>query len=353
MKLYKLDSLGKLRIWEVIKIGNLIVTRHGRADGAMQESEDEIRFGMQGRSVDEQVDFQINSMIKRRLDKGYVKDKNKAVSNPKNSLGFHKPMLASKVSYEKISYGNCYVQRKYDGHRCLITMHNGTAIAYSRGGKLITSINHILHEIQATGRLEEGETLDGELYIHGIPLQEISSLVRTQKAQSPSLIFHCYDFISGESFPIRLNKIQEKLERLKYSRAVETFHAMDKLSILDYFGDFREEGYEGAIVRWGQSGYQDGKRVKHLMKVKEVIRNEFKVLDIITSYEGFARLVCNSKGGKFRVLAHGTHLRKREILVNKEKYIGKYITVEFACYTNSGKPSQPVAVEWRDKDEFK
>ncbi len=352
MKLYKLDSQGKLRLWQVKRIKNTIHVRHGQVDGAMQESEDTIRVGKGGRTVDEQIEMMIESMISRRIDRGYVADKNKVVSNPKNGLGFHKPMLASKVNYEKIEYENCYVQRKYDGHRCLITMHNGSAIAYSRGGKKITSINHILYEITATARLQEGETLDGELYTHGMALQDISSLVRTQKSQSPTLVYHCYDFISNEAFPFRLNIIQGKLERLKYSLVAETFHVTDEISIIDLFNVFRNENYEGAIVRWGESGYKDGKRVKFLMKVKDTIRAEFKVINVLSSVDGLARLICKCKGGEFAVYAHGTHVRKREVLINKEKYIGQYITVEFASYTNNGKPSQPIAKEWRDKNEF-
>ena len=352
MKLYKLDSLGKVRVWEIKREENKIIVSHGREGGSMQGKEEEVRFGVAGRTVSEQIEFQINSMIKKRKDKGYVDNKSSVVKNPKNSLGFHKPMLAGKIDYDKITYSNCYVQRKYDGHRCLITMHNGTAIAYSRGGKLITSINHILHEITGAGRLEEGETIDGELYVHGMALQDISSLVRTQKNQSPRLVYHCYDLVSEDTFPVRLNIIQGKMERLKYSLAVETFHVINQSSITNYFNHFRAEGYEGAIVRWGQSGYQDGKRVKYLMKVKDFISKEYKVKNIVPSSEGMARLVCNSKGGEFKVFAHGTHVQKREILVNKEKYIGKYIVVEFAGYTNSGKPSQPVAVDWREKGEF-
>lgn len=353
MKLYKLDSLGKIRVWEVKKKGNKIIVEYGKEDGSMREVEEEVRFGVAGRTVSEQIELQINSMINKKKDNGYIEERSSVVKNPKNSLGFHKPMLAGKIDYDKITYSNCYVQRKYDGHRCLITMHNGTAIAYSRGGKLITSINHILDEITGAGRLEEGETIDGELYVHGMALQDISSLVRTQKNQSPRLVYHCYDLVSEDTFPVRLNIIQGKMERMKHSLAVETFHINKENEIFNLFNKFRDAGYEGAIVRWGQSGYQDGKRVKYLMKVKDFIREEFKVKNIIPSSEGMARLVCNSRGGEFNVFAHGTHVQKREILINKEKYIGRYITVEFASYTNSGKPSQGIAVEWREEIDFR
>jgi len=352
MKLYKLDSVGKLRLWEVIRVKNTIHVRHGQVDGAMQESEDTIRIGKGGRTVDEQIEMMISSMIKRRIERGYFYNKSDVVKKPKNSLGFHNPMLASKVNYDKIEYENCYVQRKYDGHRCLITMHNGAAIAYSRGGKKITSIAHILDEIVAADRLQEGETLDGELYIHGMALQDIGSLVRTQKNQSPELIYHCYDFISSESFIKRLGKIRKIFTRMKYSRSISTVYASDESTIVSWFKTFRNEGYEGAIVRWGENGYEDGKRTKYLMKVKEVIRAEFKVINVLSSVDGLARLICKCKGGEFAVYAHGTHVRKREVLINKEKYIGKYISVEFASYTNSKKPSQPIAIEWREKSEF-
>ena len=56
-------------------------------------------------------------------------------------------------------------------------------------------------------------------------------------------------------------------------------------------------------------------------------------------------------GKKFKVSCHGDHYEKREVLENIEKYIGKYVTIEYPELTDSGKPSQPVALNWREENE--
>jgi len=109
----------------------------------------------------------------------------------------------------------------------------------------------------------------------------------------------------------------------------------------------RALGYEGLILRDLKMPYEVGKRSKGLIKVKQFMDAEFKVVDILPSAEGWARLVCELPGDTFKVSAPGTIYQKTEVLKRKDEFIGEFVTVTFANYTIDGKPFHPVAERWR------
>ena len=121
--------------------------------------------------------------------------------------------------------------------------------------------------------------------------------------------------------------------------------------VLRNFRRYREDGYEGAILRWGDTGYEDGKRSKSLVKIKEWHDEEFLIIDVVPSREGWGRLVCelNDRTGTFYVSAPGDMAQKKWALQEKERFIGRWVTVEYANYTADGIPFHPVAINYRDE----
>ena len=104
--------------------------------------------------------------------------------------------------------------------------------------------------------------------------------------------------------------------------------------------------------------HEAGKRSKGLIKVKPmhfgefVVDDEFLVVDIIPSKDGWAILVCETEEGKqFKVSCHGTFEYKKEVYENRDDYFGKHIRIEFAGLTKSKIPFHPVAICWREKHE--
>jgi ATP-dependent DNA ligase len=129
---------------------------------------------------------------------------------------------------------------------------------------------------------------------------------------------------------------------------VETFRVFDEDQMLEWHRFFREHKYEGTIIRHTSAGYEDGKRSRSLLKLKDWNDEEFVVTDILESKDGWARLVCvQNNGTTFSVSAPGTMTDKEEVWNNKENYIGRLITVEFAYRTEEGIPFHPIAKAWR------
>lgn len=348
--LYIKDNTGAIRVWDIDETFTGYCIEFGQLGGAMQEKFIEV-VEKGGRDIDEQIELEINSRITKQLNKGYVYDLEKAkAGKPTNALGFVKPMLAQK---DKPLPFRFYLQYKLNGNRCLITKVDGELIAYSRGGKLIKSIDHIL---EAAKDIPEGTTLDGELYRHGTSLQTLRSWIAKKQADSNRLEYHCYDIVQ----PVGFSKRLESLKKLTLGPSIKIVESTLETSSIDLRSVFRlakSELYEGLIARDLVTPYEDGKRSNSLIKIKKIGDEgyddaEFKVLDISASRDGWAMLQLVTDDLKpFKVSAPGTMAQKFAIYHNRKQYIGKYVTVEWPELTDSGIPSQPIAVAWREQGE--
>jgi len=230
-------------------------------------------------------------------------------------------------------------------------MWNGTLIAYSRNGKSINSIDHILKDLQW---LPEGYTLDGELYVHGMPLQSISSLVRKSQPDSKKLVYIVYDCMFKEG---AYSRRCQWLNKQEWAQTVElaptTLFSLVKEPIGIQLQRAIADGYEGLILRHGNTGYEAGKRSQSLVKVKQVLDAEFCIVGVHQSADGWAIFECYKRPGvlaylqdndTFRVSAMGTMQDKHDAWANRNDFIGKMLTVEFFEWTNDSKPFHPVAI---------
>ena len=344
-KLFLLDAKSKVRVWTIWADGIELVMEYGLEDGTKTVKRERVPFGLGGRTQEQQIQLRMESRINDMIKKGYKETRETALhSRGTNGLGFHKPMLAKPLKNVKnIDFANAFVQHKYDGHRCMITKRNGEMIAYSRQSKLITSINHILENLN----LPEGMTIDGELYAHGFPLQTLTSWIKKEQEGSKNLLFHAYDLVADDNYLRRFDMLNNIVGT--YSSIVPTMRVHSQEDVSRHFEHSRKEGYEGTIIRWGEEGYHVGKRSQYLVKVKATHDAEFPVTDIISSKDGWAILVCSmGNGATFKVTAPGTMQEKQAVYDHKEGFIGKLITVEYANLTADGVPFHPVALRWRE-----
>ena len=135
------DNKGQLRVWTIDAVSDGFVISHGVYDGAVQHKHEHVPHGKVNRSVEEQIELQMDSRVNKQRDKGYVDTIEQALAGrATNQLGLKKPMLAQTYDKVDIDYSSAFVQRKYDGNRCIITNTDGVITAYSRNGKCIDSI---------------------------------------------------------------------------------------------------------------------------------------------------------------------------------------------------------------------
>jgi ATP-dependent DNA ligase len=341
MNLYKKDANGNIRIWSISQDWTGYTVSHGVCGGAIQHKYTHIEKGKVKRSVQEQIELETKSQINSQLDRGYKRSIEEAQAETTNQLHLPRPMLARKVSEVPINFKSAFVQRKYDGNRCLIASTEQGIVAYSRNGKIV-NLPHITDGLN----LPRGCVLDGELYCHGETLQTIVSWIKREQADSVKLKYHLYDMVSELPYAERMEMLP------KYAtdsiHVVLTMQVTKMSQVLDIFTACREQGYEGAIIRHTDLGYEDSKRSKSLLKLKEWQDDEFYVVDVHPSKDGWGILECIARNGlTFRVTAPGTHEEKENVWNNREVFLGKYLTVEYAYLTKDGLPFHPVAKCWR------
>lgn len=305
------------------------------------------------------------SKVNNQLDKGYVEQPPKIGDKATNRLNLPKPMLAQPFSKFKgfdkdLTY---YAQPKLDGHRMIATVAgDGKFLMYSRGGKQIV-MPHIEEQLRLLFMegAWDGKPLDGELYVHGLPLQRISQLVKKHRPETLDVTYYVYDTILDIPFNERLRTLKHTFSTpglktpnvvLNDTTDIASQHELDQLH-----AQWLSEGYEGTILRESFHGYEDGKRSRQLLKVKDFIDDEFKVVDWQEGKpyirpEGTFRVpvfTCETREGKrFQVLAAGTMEEKHEQHRIADTLIGSMLTVKFFNYTVDKIPNLPVALRWRD-----
>jgi DNA ligase-1 len=285
------------------------------------------------------------------MDRGYKASIEEAERGSTNQLDLPNPMLAQKISDYNgpIDFNKAYMQPKLDGHRCLITRSGGELVAYTRRGKPVTTIPHVLAELEW---LDEGAILDGELYKHGQKLQELSSWIKRDQGGSSNLTFCWYDIVENMPYDARFERICELAVRHKFETIVpvETLPAKSMRDALDYFTKCRERGFEGAMLRLSIAPYQTNYRAPQLLKIKSREDCEVKVLGAWPGRDGTAILHVRTTWGKeFNVLAPGSIDEKRQVMNEIEKFVGRKLTIEYAHLTTDGVPFHAVATRWHEE----
>lgn len=352
------NSIGYWEGW-VESDGMVVVKYAKKLDGKPVEKCYQAKPKNVGRSNEttayEQGILELESKARLKIDKGYVETLEEAQKPSTNSLGLLKPMLATpidKIKPEKIDWENTYAQPKLDGHRAL---HEG--MLYSRQGKELY-MPHITQAIQDYDL--DHLHLDGELYIHGVVLQDIGSLIKKNRPESVSVEYHVYDIIEDSPFIDRIQKVSDILSQIHHHipiKVVPTHRVRDMDQLMELHSVFRQNGYEGTMLRFGNEGYQDGKRSRTLLKMKEFQDEEF----IIIGYkEGVPYIsdgntyrvpvwVCQtSEGNTFDVTAAGAMFEKNQQWVSRDNLVGKPLTVKFHYYSKDGIPQLPVALRFRE-----
>lgn len=294
-----------------------------------------------------QAFLQASSAYKRLLDAGFTPEIPTEKFNT-DAEGKIKPMLAISFNEKKIKFP-CIVQPKYDGVRCLVTFDNGVKI-FSRKGKPY----NIPHLKKWAEKHIELLPLDGELYNHGeLSFQEIVSAVKRQSEITPLIRYVVYDKPTKGSNKERWESLCKEFPRDKVSPAYLSgsvvCHSMDE--IWEYHEKCVSQGYEGVIIRNLDGTYEKGFRSSNLIKLKVFNDAEFKIVDVVEASgrdAGTAIFVCECKDGYFNVKPQGTRELRKEYFTNRNKLIGKMVTVQYQGLSDEGIPRFPSAVIIRD-----
>lgn len=371
-KLYKATKTGALQFWEIeayrtmdgecTPVNGGIRTTFGQVGtDSPQITEDIIRKGKNVGKKNETSPYdqalaEAQAKWEKQVKKGYVDNMNRA-SKGEDNIGGVLPMLAHKFSEQghKIKFP-AFIQPKLDGVRCIAIIKNGKATLWSRTRKPITSVPHIVKELE-TNFVGQSITLDGELYNHSFKdnFEKIISLVRQEEPDDDHHLvqYHIYDLVSEDNFEVRFDNLLKMISDISTPIKLVQTYCVYEDTVDEYFTKFVDEGYEGAILR-NMAGLYQNSRSYDLQKVKEFQDAEFEIVGI---EEGRGKLaghvgafVCKTDDGKqFLAKMAGDTGRLAEIFRNPKGVIGKQLTVKYQGLTGkNGVPRFPVGVVIRD-----
>ena len=283
------------------------------------------------------------------------------------SEGFVLPMLAKVLEDNKPfeKYGTMLGQWKIDGLRCIIgatdksdDLFNPITLTYhSRTGEDWTTKMRWMDEILLPKiskelldmMIDEGACLDGELYLPGYSVNDINSFVKnTQLAQHYKLQYWCYDICcENMSAEARRSFREENINSDVYGFSCREEHLNNTNQFIllptCYIEDLEQatvlrnvfigKGFEGLILRNPSAEYQFGKRNQAMFKFKKVDDGKFIIVDIKSEHKRsdlpLFVLRNDINDELFECSINKSQDVQREILINKDKYVGKYMRVEF------------------------
>lgn len=356
MKLYKKNKkLDKIQVWEVEVEGPKYRTIEGFQDGKMTTSQWTIckskNVGKTNeKSPIDQAEIEAKAKYTKKLEAGYFEDINAC----EGGLSYIAPMLAEKYEDKKKSIEDeeVYSSPKLDGIRCV--MHN---TGYeSRKGKVFYTADFIHEELQPLISKLGIIAFDGEFYNHDLK-NDFNSIVSLVKKKSPSITeqaeiakvlqYHIYDVIVDDMlFSDRL-KIMEQAKKLVKGSSIKFVQqdyialGSDTVTMNKFYKEYLKQGYEGQMLRTNDFYIYD--RTSALLKRKEWIDEEFEILDVLEgegNRSGMAgKLLCRIGNDEtFETNLKGTFEYYKELLANKQNYIGKLATVKYQNLTPAGKP---------------
>jgi DNA ligase-1 len=359
-KLYKRDTTGKIREWTIQYGWNLDETQAGTRvisglqDGKKVTSEWYIKeaknVGRANATTNiTQAKAEAQSEWDKRIEKEYFED-----INAIDSYTAFKPMLAHDFTKTPVESG--YTQPKLDGIRMVVNSRG----LYSRSNKPIVAVPHIEDALADFIKTFPTVTLDGELYNHDLKdnFQKITSLVRKtvnigtdEIAESKQLVqYHIYDMFDSANpnmtFTQRAKWIQENvagdgLVLVEYDTA-NTSAEIDKL-----YGEYTTAGYEGQMIR--QDTAYEFKRTKNLLKRKEFITEEYKVVEVQEgngNWAGYAKrfILELADGTQFSSGVRGSQDKLAELLKTKDNI--NWATCRYFELSNDGVPRFPVVIDY-------
>lgn len=387
--LYKIDTKGRLREWTMHIDGASFYAVKGLVDGKKTTDKATTTIAKNvGRSnettPEAQAELQAQAKFQKKLDSGYALNEVDAQKKK-----FYEPMLAHNFKDrqdELVGKYPVYSQPKLDGIRCIVRKEGDTLIGRTRNGKEIECIPHILKSLNGFFLAHPKAILDGELYNHDLRdnFNKITSLVRKQRpiksdkmtdkafakkqteyqarvVEAEDVIqYHVYDcpklndvVNESQSFDFRIEELKSKLMTNKHIILVETSEVYSLGNLNSLYGQYLEQGYEGQMIRKNSSKY-DNKRSTSLLKRKEFIDAEYKVVDIDVgngNRSGTAKhLVCYCPKTKttFNSNIKGSFEYLKEIYDNRKDYIGQLATIKYFQLTPDGIPRFPYAIAFRN-----
>lgn len=265
-----------------------------------------------------------------------------------------KPMLAKKYEDQKkkITFP-AYIQPKLNGVRALY--HAGQMQSRDQLFWNPTVVEHVTSQLR---HIPDDVVLDGEFYIHTMPLQHINgaiSINRNAPSKTTHLVeYHVFDCVDlrglGTPFRTRYEKLQYLIFELSKVKVVpaNTIHSYEDCD--SWFFRHKAAGYEGSIIRldepYGLEHTCSNKenRWDILLKRKDWLDEDCLIVDVELGTGKYESMVGSlvlvfSNGRTFRAGSGLTDMQRQRYLDSPPT--GLTAKIKYEMLSDTGVPLKP------------
>jgi DNA ligase-1 len=348
--LYSYDSKGNTREWK-IRVENIdeeyyIICEFGIVGGRKIITKKQVfqgkNKGKKNETNKEQQAFsEAKSIFNKKVDNGYFSET--------ESTETVFPMLAQEYSVaKKHIIFPCYAQPKLDGAR---SIYNKGSF-FSRVGKKFETLGHLVEELKNFDYI-----FDGEIYTHGMGFQSLISILKNNKIDTTrhELEYCIFDIVDTEkTMEERQTILRDIFEKntFKNIKLITSYKCENFEDILKKHSEFIRNDYEGTMIKNKDGKYKKKYRSKDLIKYKDFLDKEFKIIGFNEGRgldAGCVIWICKTDDNVvFTVRPKGTKEQRKNYLLNADSYVNKFLTVKFQEYTKDGIPRFPVGICIRD-----
>ncbi len=257
-----------------------------------------------------------------------------------------------------------YIQNKYDGFRAIYK----DGQFYTRSGLIYTNNNLTKYFNCLTGIKDY--VLDGELYIHNQPFQDLAKVLNSEESPIPSnLRYYVYDCLPIKDWDAQSTKIgyTDRLKLLRgivngtigdYSKVIDapTDKVDSAAEVVEIYKKALKNGYEGCMIRAIEGKYR-WKRVTiksgELIKLKPFKSDDLEIINVV---EGEGKLkgtlgsivVAIDPNTSCSVGSGFDDALRKEVWTNKDKFMGKIAEISYFEKTSDGSLRFPIFKRMRD-----
>ena len=270
-------------------------------------------------------------------------------------------MLAFPTKESKVAYP-LFIQPKYNGVRGLYmpehkTLQSRDEILYDP-----STIQHLL-----TVLTKFNFVTDGELYKHGLSLQQINSRVGVNRRKPHDKVaeiqYYIFDVPTMQPMWERvaiLEKIRKYVEPWPIIQVAPTHLVTSQMEADYYYGHWKSQGYEGLIYREYDAPYgfqhlcgNKENRWWRLQKRKEALDLEAVILEVYEGEDGFKGMLggfqCVMDNGTIFNVGGGLDIAQRQdYWQNPDKCIGATLRIKYEMLSDGGIPLKPI-IEFVDE----
>lgn len=368
-KLYALNKDNSIQVWYGESEADTFTVYYGKLGGKIQSKKTKCTAKNVGRAnettPDQQAILELEACYRDQIRKGYFENLEDVKVDTTQAM-----LAADYLKKPKAVVWPCDGMRKLDGLRCITVFENDKPKFISRGNKEYPVPEHLSQQLIKLRELSGISQFDGELYLHGTPLQRIVSLTKKPQEGSEDLTYQIFDVQSNKPWKVILSKdkdwttfgdsrytdlynnvgyyLRDK-SLFSHIDIVESATVNNETEAKELIGKYMQEGYEGIILRNYKGLYEYGQRSNDLIKYKFFQDIEAKVIGCTIDKNNEGVLQCQLQTGvTFSAKMLGT--KEFRAFENQQKMIGKFVTVKFQQYTVDMVPQFPVIICEREVD---